>query len=233
MKVGRQIAEPLVIHKGLSWADAEKEALAILDRTRIPEARKRAASYPFQFSGGMLQRVMIAIAIACKPQLLIADEPTTALDVTIQDQVLELLRELQRDEGMSIILITHDLGVVARMADEVAVMYGGQIVEQGPVDDIFHNSAHPYTLGLRRAMPGSGNSRLTPIAGVPPDLFSPPPGCAYAARCPLTRKLCHEHLPPLYPVAANHSSRCFLQHPKAPCVRDELPLFQVSHPQEN
>ncbi len=133
--------------------------MQLLDRTRIPEARKRASQYPFELSGGMLQRVMIAISLACKPALLIADEPSTALDVTIQNQVLELMREIQREEGMAIVLITHDLGVVARMADDVAVMYAGRIVESGPVEDIFYRSAHPYTMGLRRAMPGPLHAR--------------------------------------------------------------------------
>ena len=220
MKIGKQIAEPLMIHKGMSQADALKEAVRLLELTRIPEASKRINQFPFEFSGGMLQRVMIAVAIACKPKVLIADEPTTALDVTIQDQVLELMRDLQREEGMSIVLITHDLGVVARMADEVAVMYGGQIVESGPVKEIFARSAHPYTLGLRQAMPSIdrlGEHKLTPIDGSPPDLFAPPNGCAYAARCPVAKEICIKHEVPSFEVQKDlHFSRCWLQHPKAP-----------------
>ena len=228
MKIGKQIAEPLMIHKGMSQTEALKEAVRLLDLTRIPEAEKRIHQYPFEFSGGMLQRVMIAVAIACKPKVLIADEPTTALDVTIQDQVLELMRDLQKEEGMSIVLITHDLGVVARMADQVAVMYGGQIVESGPVEDIFARSAHPYTLGLRQAMPSTdpnGEHKLTPIDGSPPDLFSPPTGCSYAARCPVAKEVCTRIEVPTFEVQADkHHSRCWLQHPEAPSESD-FPLF--------
>ncbi|MEC7561095.1 MAG: ABC transporter ATP-binding protein, partial [Pseudomonadota bacterium] len=152
MNIGNQIAETLQVHRGYSHRDAFKRAVELLELTKIPEAAKRAKQYPFEFSGGMLQRAMIAMAIACEPTILIADEPTTALDVTIQAQILDLLNDLQQETQMSIILITHDLGVVARMADEVMVMYAGQVVEHGSVDDIFYRSAHPYTLGLRGAM---------------------------------------------------------------------------------
>ncbi|MEC7414677.1 MAG: ABC transporter ATP-binding protein, partial [Pseudomonadota bacterium] len=187
MNIGNQIAETLQVHRGYSHRDAFKRAVELLELTKIPEAAKRAKQYPFEFSGGMLQRAMIAMAIACEPTILIADEPTTALDVTIQAQILDLLNDLQQETQMSIILITHDLGVVARMADEVMVMYAGQVVEQGSVDDIFYRSAHPYTLGLRGAMPTNnreGNQNLIPIDGSPPDLFQPPAGCGYCARCP-------------------------------------------------
>ena len=182
MSIGTQIAETLEVHRGFSRKQAFERAIELLDMTRIPEARKRAKQYPFEFSGGMLQRAMIAMAIACEPAILIADEPTTALDVTIQAQILDLMTDLQRATGMAIVLITHDLGVVARMADEVVVMYAGQIVERGTVDDIFYRSAHPYTLGLRAAMPTNdpaGDHELLPIEGSPPDLFAPPPGCAH------------------------------------------------------
>ncbi|MBT7177021.1 MAG: ABC transporter ATP-binding protein, partial [Gammaproteobacteria bacterium] len=187
MTIGDQIAETLKVHRGKSDQEAFKLAVELLERTHIPEAPKRAKQYPFEFSGGMLQRAMIAQSLACNPAILIADEPTTALDVTIQAQILELMLELQRTENMSIILITHDLAVVARMADRVAVMYAGQVIESGTVDDIFYRSSHPYTLGLKEAMPSNTHDRdksLSPILGSPPDLFKPPVGCGYCARCP-------------------------------------------------
>ena len=231
MTIGDQIAEPLQVHRGLSRSDAAREAVRLLEVTRIPEAAKRAKQYPFEFSGGMLQRAMIAMAIACKPDLLIADEPTTALDVTIQAQILDLLQELQRETGMAIVLITHDLGVVARMADSVAVMYAGKVVERGSVDDIFYRSAHPYTLGLRAAMPSNDPSvrqSLQPIEGSPPDLFAPPPGCGYAPRCPYAMKVCQSD-PPLTPLSEAeprpHSSLCWLHHDSS--VKPEA-LFFVS-----
>lgn len=223
MTIGAQIAEPLKVHRGYSNEQALNRAIELLDLSRIPEARARAAQYPFEFSGGMLQRAMIAMAIACEPDLLIADEPTTALDVTIQAQILDLLGDLKRETNMAIILITHDLGVVARMADEVAVMYAGQVVERGTVDDVFYRSAHPYTVGLRAAMPtnrrpeaGTSADRLTPIDGSPPDLFAPPTGCGYWARCPHAMRACQQQPPPVMALAAGHSARCWLQHPENP-----------------
>ena len=193
MTIGDQIAEPLQVHKGYSYRRAFDEAIRLLELSKIPEAEKRAKQYPFEFSGGMLQRAMIAMAISCRPSVLIADEPTTALDVTIQAQILDLMHDMQRETGMAIILITHDLGVVARMADEVAVMYAGKIVEHGTVNDIFYKSAHPYTLGLKEAMPTNDPSKqheLKPIEGSPPDLFSAPRGCGYCARCPYAMQIC-------------------------------------------
>ncbi len=225
MTIGAQIAEPLRLHRGQSAAEARREAIRLLESCRIPEARRRAAQYPFEFSGGMLQRAMIAMAISCKPALLIADEPTTALDVTIQSQILDLLGELQRETGMAIILITHDLGVVARMADEVAVMYAGKIVEHGSVDDIFYRSAHPYTCGLRSAMPVNDRSRtaaLRPIEGRPPDLFAAPPGCGYAPRCPHAMRLCGREQPPEFNLGPGHQSRCWLHHRQSPRRPAEL-----------
>ncbi len=218
MRVGEQIAEPLVAHRGMNRRAALARAVELLERTRIPAARERARQYPFEFSGGMLQRVMIAIALACKPALLIADEPTTALDVTVQDQVLGLMQEIQREDGMAIVLVTHDLGVVARMADDVAVMYAGQVVEHGPVDHIFYRHAHPYTAGLLQALPGAARARgqrLLPIAGSPPDLRAPPAGCAYAARCPRAMRICARIEPPEFALAAGHGARCWLHHPDA------------------
>lgn len=223
MTIGRQIAEPLETHRGWSRKRAYARAIELLDLVRIPDAAQRARQYPFEFSGGMLQRAMIAMAIACEPAILIADEPTTALDVTIQAQVLDIMSDLQRDIGTAIILITHDLGVVARMADDVAVMYAGQIAERGSVDDIFYRSSHPYTLGLRAAMPTNDRTsrrRLTPIDGAPPDLFSPPEGCAYAARCPYAMRICGEADPGAFAQSDRHFARCWLQHGMAPRVDD-------------
>ena len=215
MTIGNQIAEPLQIHRGYSYRQAFNEAINLLDMSKIPEAAKRAKQYPFEFSGGMLQRAMIAMAISCKPSILVADEPTTALDVTIQAQILDLMRDLQSQTGMAIILITHDLGVVARMADEVAVMYAGKIVEHGTVEDVFYRSAHPYTLGLRAAMPTNdpaNQHHLNPIEGSPPDLCSPPPGCGYCARCPWAMSICHKSHPEDYYLNSGHYSRCWLHH---------------------
>jgi oligopeptide transport system ATP-binding protein len=215
MRVGRQITETLRYHEGLRGAAARRKAVEFLERVQIPEAAARVDDYPFQFSGGMRQRVMIAMAIACGPSLLIADEPTTALDVTVQAEILTLLSDLQRERGMAIILITHDLGVVARMADRVAVMYAGQIVEHGTAEQIFTHPAHPYTLGLQAAMPRDAEGarqRLVDIPGSPPDLFSPPKGCPYFERCPWAMQLCGPDDPPPWPVEAGHESRCWLHH---------------------
>jgi oligopeptide/dipeptide ABC transporter ATP-binding protein len=225
MTVGDQIAETLQIHRGFSKAQARARAVELLASTRIPEPEKRARQYPFAFSGGMLQRSMIAMAIACEPDVLIADEPTTALDVTIQAQILDLLQELQRKNGMAIILITHDLGVVARMADHVAVMYAGEIVERGTADEVFYRSAHPYTLGLRSAMPSDATSKtggLQPIEGTPPDMFQPPEGCSYFARCPYAMRVCGPNHPPQFEVEPGHGSLCWLHHQAAPAHAPEL-----------
>jgi oligopeptide/dipeptide ABC transporter ATP-binding protein len=216
MTIGDQIAETLIVHQGMSKKAAFNEALDLLALTQISEPEHRAKQYPFEFSGGMLQRVMIAMSIACKPDVLIADEPTTALDVTIQAQILNLLRSLQEKQGLSIILITHDLGVVARMAHQVAVMYAGQIVESGSVDDIFYRSAHPYTVGLKEAMPSNKTieQELRVIEGSPPDLFAPPEGCAFYARCSYAMKVCEKNPPILF--GEEHVARCWLHHADAP-----------------
>ena len=219
MKVGDQIAETLEVHRGHSRQSARARAVELLARVHIPEPERRAAEYPFSFSGGMLQRAMIAMAIACEPDVLIADEPTTALDVTIQAQILDLLQELQRANGMAIVLITHDLGVVARMADDVAVMYAGEIVEYGSAENVFDAAGHPYTLGLKAAMPSRGASReagLKPIEGAPPDLFAPPAGCAYFARCPYAMRVCEARHPEHYALGGVHRARCFLHDAAAP-----------------
>ena len=218
MRIGDQIAETLIVHRHYSKKQAADRAVELLAATRIPDPEKRARQYPFEFSGGMLQRSMIAMAIACEPALLIADEPTTALDVTIQAQILDLLKDLQRQHGMAIILITHDLAVVARMADRVNVMYAGEIVECGSTEDIFYRSAHPYTLGLRDAMPSNKSvksQRLQPIDGSPPDLFAPPGGCGYFARCPHAMRICEGERPPLF-GRQSHAARCWLHHEDAP-----------------
>ena len=219
MTVGDQVAETLIVHRGLSRKQAFNRAVELLQMTHIPEPDNRARQYPFTFSGGMLQRAMIAMAIACEPSILIADEPTTALDVTIQAQILDLLRELQGSTGMAIILITHNLGVVAHLADDVAVMYAGEIVEQGTADDVFYRSAHPYTLGLRAAMPLNDPARkhgLKPIEGTPPDMFKPPRGCAYFARCPHAMSVCEQNAPPRFELGPHHHSHCWVHHSDAP-----------------
>ena len=215
MTIGDQIAEPLQVHRGYSARDAFAEAIRLLELNKIPEAAKRARQYPFEFSGGMLQRAMIAMVLSCKPSILIADEPTTALDVTIQAQILDLMQELQKETGMAIILITHDLGVVARMADEVAVMYAGKVVECGSADDVFYRSAHPYTVGLKEAMPTNDPARqqvLKPIDGSPPDLFAPPAGCGYCSRCPYAMQICSERQPQSNTLYGQHSASCWLHH---------------------
>jgi oligopeptide/dipeptide ABC transporter ATP-binding protein len=218
MTIGDQIAETLQVHRGFSKSQALARAIELISMVRIPDAAKRATQYPFEFSGGMLQRSMIAMALACEPSILIADEPTTALDVTIQAQILDLLMDLQKEKGMAIVLITHDLGVVARMADDVMVMYAGEVVERGTVDDVFYRGAHLYTMGLRAAMPSrqmGERQRLTPIDGSPPDLFSPPAGCGYFARCPQAMRMCQSQHPYLMSVGGAHQSRCWLQHPQS------------------
>lgn len=219
MKIGNQVAETLIVHRGLSRKAAQLRAIELLDLVKIPEPAKRARQYPFEFSGGMLQRAMIAMSIACEPKLLIADEPTTALDVTIQAEILELLKDLQASNGMSIILITHDLAVVAKMADRVLVMYAGKIVEEGSCDDIFYRSAHPYTIGLKSAMPRNQRGThidLLPIDGSPPDLYNPPEGCGYAERCSHSMEICLSDQPNRFPIMDDHQSECWLHHSDNP-----------------
>jgi len=231
MTVGKQIAETLVVHQNLSRRQAMKEAVDLLARTKIPEPEQRAKQYPFEFSGGMLQRAMIAMSIACKPEVLIADEPTTALDVTIQAQILNLLQDLQKEYELSIVLITHDLGVVAKMAHQVAVMYAGQIVEMGEIDDIFYHSRHPYTAGLKAAMPSNKahEQDLKVIEGSPPDLFSPPKGCGFCARCDYAMSICEQRPTPKFQISGDHYAHCWLLHPEAPkSERQKLDSFMKS-----
>ncbi|HYK74197.1 MAG TPA: ABC transporter ATP-binding protein [Pseudoneobacillus sp.] len=221
MKIGRQIMEGLIKHQKLSTTAAKERAIDLLKLVGIPMPEKRVNQYPHEFSGGMRQRAMIAIALAANPKLLIADEPTTALDVTIQAQILELMKDLQSKMDTSIIFITHDLGVVANVADRVAVMYGGQIVETGTVDEIFYDPRHPYTWGLLASMPSLDNddkSELAAIPGTPPDLTNPPKGDAFAARNPYAMQIDFEEEPPMFQISETHFAKTWLLHPDAPKV---------------
>ncbi len=218
MKIGMQIAEPLIKHKHLEKKKALAQALEILKLVGIKDAKKRINDYPHQFSGGQRQRIVIAIALVCYPEILIADEPTTALDVTIQAQILDLMKELQAKIETSIIFITHDLGVVAGMADRVAVMYAGQIIEYGTVDEIFYNPQHPYTWGLLNSMPTLDSTKLEAIPGTPPDLLDPPKGDAFAARNPYAMKIDTEKQPPFFKVSETHYAATWLLHPDAPKI---------------
>jgi oligopeptide transport system ATP-binding protein len=221
MKVGRQITESLKKHLGMSGRRADERVLELLKMVGIPNAEKRLKQYPHQFSGGMRQRVVVAIALSCDPQVLIADEPTTALDVTIQAQILELLRDLQERIGTSVILITHDLGVVASVADRVAVMYSGKVVETGTVREVFYQPKMPYTWGLLASIPlltADSSLELIPIPGSPPDALDPPKGCPFAARCPYAMKICSEEMPAYTSFSAEHEAACWLHHDMAPKV---------------
>lgn len=219
--VGEQLTEHLIKHKKISKKEAMEKAIKMLDMVGIPSPEKRLKQYPHEFSGGMRQRVMIAMSLICEPKLIIADEPTTALDVTIQAQILDLMKDLKEKVNSSIILITHDLGVVADLCTRINVMYGGVIVEEGSDEDIFYNPRHPYTWGLLNSVPNpkSGvKEKLTPIEGQPPDLLKPPVGCPFTARCKYAMKICLEKQPPLFEVSEGHKSACWLCHENAPKV---------------
>lgn len=219
MRIGKQIIENLKQHRSLSKEEANKEAIRLLEAVGIPNAETRIKQYPFEFSGGMRQRAMIAIAIACNPKMIIADEPTTALDVTIQAQIMELLKELRQKYGSSIVLITHDFGVVAGSADRVAVMYAGKIVEAGNRDQIFYNPRHPYAWALLRAVPRlewQSKQILNTIRGTPPDLIKPPKGCPFAQRCDFCMNVCLEEEPPQVDFGEEHSAYCWLYDPEVP-----------------
>ncbi len=217
LPIGRQVAEPLMVHKALSRSEAMAEAAAWLDHVKIPAARKRLDDYPHQLSGGMRQRVMIAMAMVCRPKLLIADEPTTALDVTIQAQILSLMLMLKSELNMSVLLITHDLGVVAQMASRVVVMYAGQVVEEGRMTDMFDQPFHPYTRGLLKSMPRLGDRRagrpprLNEIPGTVPSLIEAVSGCRFAGRCPHVFDVCRKQQPDLFKIGAGQRARCWLK----------------------
>jgi len=220
MRVGRQVAEALELHRGMNHAEAMHEVVALFEKVRIADPERRLSEYPHRLSGGMRQRVMIALALACRPELIIADEPTTALDVTTQAQILKLFRDLQAEIGMATILITHDLAVVAETAERVAVMYAGRIVEEAPSEALFAAPRHPYSLGLLQSMPrivghkpGERRGRLTEIAGAVPPLWKLPVGCAYAPRCPFATERCHSERPPLAATEPGRRLACF--HPVA------------------
>ncbi|MFN2450323.1 MAG: ABC transporter ATP-binding protein [Candidatus Baltobacteraceae bacterium] len=223
LTVGEQIAEAVELHLGYNRRDAMEKTLEMLKKVRIPAPEKRVSEYPHQFSGGMRQRVMIAMALSCDPQLLIADEPTTALDVTIQAQILELMNEMQRDTGAAIIMITHDLGIVAEVCKNVLVMYGGNMVEYGTAEQIFENPKMPYTQGLLASLPRLDvrkRARLEPIPGQPPNLLRLPPGCAFAPRCRYRMPICDEPVP-VYDFGRGHVARCFLYDERA---KDQRPV---------
>ncbi len=223
--IGDQLMEPLLKHKGMSKEEARKEAIEMLGLVGIPSPEKRMKQYPHEFSGGMRQRAMIAMSLICKPKLIIADEPTTALDVTIQAQILDLMKDLKNKLNTSIILITHDLGVVADLCSRINVMYGGIVVETGTTEDIFYRGKHPYTWGLLGSVPNpkeTTKEKLKPIEGQPPDLLKPPVGCPFAARCDYAMKICIEKQPPQFEVGENHKCACWLCHKDAPKVESPI-----------
>src|SRR5699024_2892085 len=224
MTIGKQIMEPIIKHQCFSKEDAKKRAIELIELVGISDAEKRFKQYPHQFSGGMRQRIVIAISLACNPKVLIADEPTTALDVTIQAQILELIKDLQEKTGVAVIFITHDLGVVANVADRVAVMYAGKIIEYGTSDDIFYDPKHPYTWGLLGSMPtlDIGDNDLYNIPGTPPDLMNPPKGDAFALRSAYAMKLDHLVEPPMFKVSDTHYAATWLLHPLAPKVEKPI-----------
>ena len=225
MKIGKQIIEVLKIHRGMNKEEAKKEAIRLLKLVNIPNAEARVNQYPFEFSGGMRQRMMIAIALACNPKILIADEPTTALDVTIQAQIMNLIDELKSKFNTSVILITHDLGVVAEFSDKIQVMYAGIIVERGTVEELFCDAKHPYTWALLKSMPTldtEHKGELYSISGTPPDLLNPPTGCPFAARCEYAMEICKEAIPEETTVTDSHKVNCWLMHENAPKVESPL-----------
>ena len=228
-KVGDQIVEAIRLHQGKSKREAWAQAAELLAKVGIPDAQRRVNQYPHEYSGGMRQRAMIAIAISCNPDILIADEPTTALDVTIQAQIIEVVREMQSQYHSGVILITHDLGVVAEMSDKIMVMYGGRTEEYGPVDEIFYNPHHPYTWGLLGSLPRldlAEKTRLTPIKGNPPDLITLPSGCPFAGRCAYERAECRDNWPELEIVGPQHGVHCWIPIEEREAIRSQLPRFK-------
>jgi oligopeptide transport system ATP-binding protein len=227
LSIKRQLTESLVLHKEMTAAQATARALELMKLVGIPSPEDRLQQYPHQFSGGMRQRVVIAMALSCEPRLLIADEPTTALDVTIQAQILELMKELKRKLDTSIILITHDLGVVAGLCQKVIVMYAGKIVEKGLLHEVYYEPRHPYTWGLLNSVPRldeDSKQKLVPIWGQPPDLLAPPSGCRFAPRCQYAMRICETEMPPDYRVSDSHQASCWLMDSRAPQV--ERPLVK-------
>lgn len=225
MTIGKQIAETIILHRGLDKAQAFQEAIKMLKLVGIPNAEDRAKQYPHEFSGGMRQRAMIAIALACNPKILMADEPTTALDVTIQAQIMDLIKDLQEKFQTAVVLVTHDLGVVADVADRIQVMYSGLIVERGTVDEIFYNPQHPYTWALLQSVPRlttKNKEKLYSLNGTPPDLLKPPVGCPFAARCEYAMNVCKECMPEVTKLTDTHEVSCWLKHPKAPKVKNPI-----------
>lgn len=213
LKISRQLTESLELHLGMDHEQARERSIELLEMVNIPEARGRIDDYPHQFSGGMRQRVMIAMALSCNPQLLVADEPTTALDVTIQAQIVDIVKDLRRELGMAIIWITHDLGIVAGLVDRVQVMYAGYVVERAPVKEFYANPSHPYSIGLLGSLPrvdAESREKLKPINGMPPDLIALPPGCPYCARCPYAIDTCREKNPVLREIRPDHQVACWV-----------------------
>ena len=235
--IGNQLTEALCAHdKSISKEEADKRAMEMLEHVGINNVEKRMKQYPHELSGGMRQRVMIAMGLICHPKLLIADEPTTALDVTIQAQILELMKELQKKNHMGIIFITHNLGVVAEVCDKVSVMYAGKMVEQGPVDDIFYQPGHPYTMGLLRSMPrvdAESYERLIPIEGTPVDMLNPPEGCPFAPRCEHAMKVCLQKMPPYVELGDNHRAACWLRVQDAINAQKEAQKKEGTEGKEN
>ena len=235
--IGNQLTEALRAHdKSISKEEADRRAMEMLEQVGINNVEKRMKQYPHELSGGMRQRVMIAMGLICHPKLLIADEPTTALDVTIQAQILELMKELQKKNHMGIIFITHNLGVVAEVCDKVSVMYAGKMVEQGPVDDIFYQPGHPYTMGLLRSMPrvdAESYERLIPIEGTPVDMLNPPEGCPFAPRCEHAMKVCLQKMPPYVELGDNHRAACWLRVQDAIDAQKEAQKKEGTEGKEN
>ena len=213
--IGEQIREPLRLHRNMKDDEANKRAEELLGMVGIPSPKRRLKQYPFEFSGGMRQRAMISMALACEPKLLIADEPTTALDVTIQAQILEIMKELKKNRNMSVVLITHDLGIVSDICDKIIIMYGGEIMEYGPIETLYACPSHPYTIGLIRSLPKidqKDGEPLTPIEGSPVDLMHPPAGCPFASRCERCMKVCLTEKPPYFEIGQGHYSACWLHY---------------------